>query len=165
MHGLRIGAPVRAWDRTVVPLAILSLGAAMIHFAVMADHVREWWLAGAFFAALGWFQALWSVGYVVRPSIGLVGAAIAVNALTVVIWAWSRTLGLPFGPDPGVAEAVGAPDVLATLLEVVLVIGLVVGRPPPGIGERWRRRAILATVALAAVVVGMTSAAIAMGGS
>ena len=37
----------------------------------------------------------------------------------VLTWAVSRTAGLPFGPDPGVAEAVAVPDVASVVLELV----------------------------------------------
>jgi hypothetical protein len=147
-------------------LAVLSLGAAAIHFAVIADHLREWWLSGVFFAALGWFQALWPIGYLLQPSRRVVWLGIVINLATVVVWTLTRTIGLPFGPAPGVPEGVGAPDALATALELSLVIGLLVTRGragPPSLDREWSSP-MITTLAAAAIVVGATSAAIAVGG-
>ena len=63
--------------------AALSVGAAAIHFAVIPDHLEEWWAFGLFFAVLGWFQAVWPIAYLDRPSSRLAWVAIAVNLATV----------------------------------------------------------------------------------
>lgn len=107
------------------PWAALSLGAAAIHYAVTAEHFAEWWAFGIFFAAISWFQALWAIGYALRPTNALAGLAIVVNATIVVMWIWSRTLGVPLGPGAGTVEEVGLRDALATLLELTLVFGLI----------------------------------------
>jgi hypothetical protein len=104
--------------------AALSVGAAAIHFAVIPDHLEEWWAFGLFFAVLGWFQAVWPIAYLDRPSRRLALLAIAVNLATVVVWAWSRTSGLPVGPEPGMPEAIGAADLASTAFEITLVVGL-----------------------------------------
>lgn len=148
-----------------VPVAILSLGAAAIHFAVMPEHVTEWWALGLFFAALGWFQAFWPIGYLTKPSARLAWLAIVINLATVFVWAWTRTLGLPFGPDPDVPETIGVADVLATAFEMLLVIGLLASRrlpAPESPDRRWSRWPT--TLAVAALVAVVTSVAIAVGG-
>ena len=43
------------------------------------------------------------------------------NGAMVEVWAVSRTTGLPVGPDPWMPEALGALDLLATGLEIVLI--------------------------------------------
>ena len=43
--------------------AALSVGSAAIHFAVIPDHLEEWWAFGLAFALLGWFQAVWPSSY------------------------------------------------------------------------------------------------------
>ena len=43
------------------------------------------------------------------------------NGAMVAVWAVSRTTGLPVGPDPWMPEALGALDLLATGLEIVLI--------------------------------------------
>jgi hypothetical protein len=112
-------ATARGHARAVV--ALLSIGAAVIHFAVVAEHFDEWWLTGTFFLALGVFQLVWAllVLHAPSPPLYLVGAA--ANALVVVLWIVSRTSGVPVGPEAGEAEAVALPDSLATAFEIVLV--------------------------------------------
>ena len=62
-------------------------------------------------------------------------AAAAVSAGPLLLWFWSRSTGLPFGPEPGEPEAIGLADCAACLLEVVtLVLALVLLRP----GDRAR---------------------------
>ncbi|MGH2679595.1 MAG: hypothetical protein ACRDG8_03800, partial [Actinomycetota bacterium] len=38
--------------------AALSAGAAAIHFAVISTHFEEYWVFGAFFFVVAWFQAV-----------------------------------------------------------------------------------------------------------
>ena len=40
--------------------AIASVGAGLIHFAVMPSHWLGWWAAGLFFAAIAVFQLMWA---------------------------------------------------------------------------------------------------------
>jgi hypothetical protein len=105
-------------------LAALSVVAGAIHFAVVPEHLGEWPAAGVFFVGLGAFQVLWALACLVRPSSRLAWAGVVVNALTVLLWAWSRTLGLPFAPEPGEIEPIGVPDVISSGLEVLLLAGL-----------------------------------------
>jgi len=60
--------------------------------------------------------------------------ALLVNAGTVALWFWTRTVGVPIGPKPGELEPIGAPDIAATIFEVAIVFGLLsfmsVRRPP-----------------------------------
>src|SRR6266511_3300231 len=90
-----------------VALAVTSLAAAGIHFAVMGDHFAEWFLAGLFFSVAAWLQALWAVGVVVPPDRrrrmpGLVGKLAAA-----LICSIPRTRVLQIGPEPRTAEALG----------------------------------------------------------
>ncbi len=105
-------------------LATLSLGAGAIHFAVISEHFAEYWVFGVFFAALAWYQAIWAVLYALRPRRMLGSTAILVNAGTVALWLWTRTIGVPIGPKAGEVEPIGAPDVAATIFEVAIVVGL-----------------------------------------
>jgi len=45
-------------------LALLSFGAAALHFAYAPTHFDEYWLYGTFFVTLAWAQLAW--GQVVR---------------------------------------------------------------------------------------------------
>jgi hypothetical protein len=116
-------------------LAALSMAAAAIHFAVMGEHFAEYVAFGVFFSVVAWFQAVWAVGVIVRPSRRLLLVGLIGNALVVIVWLASRTTGLPIGPEAGAAEAAAFVDVLATILEVAIVAGTAVlvrrGRSTP----------------------------------
>lgn len=116
-----------------VVVGLLSIGAAVVHFAVIAQHFDEWWLTGSFFVGIALFQLAWGLLVLVRPSALAYAAGAIVNALIVVTWIVSRTSGVPVGPHAGEAETVGVPDTLATAFEIALVlvlVGLLVGRSP-----------------------------------
>ena len=87
-------------------------------------------------------------------------AIAAGNAVVIVMWALSRTVGLPIGPTPGIAESVSLPDVLATIAEAAIVtlsIALAAIRRPLPVG-RWTTGA--AGVVASVVALGITIAAI-----
>jgi hypothetical protein len=142
-------------------LAMLSFGAAAIHFAVSPDHFGEWAPYGIAFACLAWFQVLWAAAYLARPDRRWATAAVVVNGGVVLVWAWSRTIGLPIGPEPGSTEPVGFADTLSSGLEALLVLGLLlVGSP---IGDRIARQpARWAGVVVAATVLVVLATLIAM---
>ncbi len=108
-------------------LAILSFGAAAIHFAVSPDHFGEWVPYGVAFACLAWFQLLWAATHLVGRARPSTTAAVVVNAGAVSVWVWSRTIGLPIGPSPGSPEPVGFADALSSGFEALLVLGLLAG--------------------------------------
>jgi small-conductance mechanosensitive channel len=109
-----------------------SLGAALIHFAVVQEHLAEWWLYGVFFAALGAVQLLWGGVALTEEELPAPRLFAAVNAVVLVLWLVTRTTGLPIGPEPWDAEPVGIADVMCGALELVVVVLLVlsVRRPP-----------------------------------
>lgn len=150
----------------VGPIAVLSLGAAAIHFAVMPEHFAEWWVFGLFFAGIGWFEALWAVWYVTFPTRRMAGLGLLVNAGTALLWAASRTIGLPIGPEPWVPEAIGVPDVVATLFELLLVLGLTVALSGLRAGRGSARLAfgamIVVTLGISVLVAVATTLAIAI---
>jgi hypothetical protein len=119
-----LGARLREVDISaplVTVAAGLSVGAAGIHFAVVQPHLEEDALAAFLFLALGWFQVIWAMGYIVRPSDALRIVAVVVNSGVVVAWFISRTIGLPIGSDPWVPETVGMADLISSSFEIVLV--------------------------------------------
>jgi len=100
--------------------AACSLGAAAIHFMVMGEHFREWWLYGTFFAVAAWLQVAWAGLLIARRTSRGILALGAVGQLgIVVLWLVTRTTGLPFGPNTGSAEAVGAADVVCSIFEAL----------------------------------------------
>jgi hypothetical protein len=121
-------------------LALLSLGAAGIHFAVTGLHFGETWYHGTFFALVAWLQLIWAVALMVKPSRRLLLAGIIGNLAVAEVWLVSRTIGIPFGPNSGTAEAVGFVDVLTTVFEAAIVLGAV-ALLRPTLGERPVRAA------------------------
>jgi hypothetical protein len=111
-----------AWRLLRWELVAASLGAAGIHFAVIVPHFNEYRPYGVFFLAVAWFQAIWAVLVVTNEDRRLLLAGLAVNAVVVGIWVWSRTAGLPIGPEPGMPEEIGAADSISTALEAVIVV-------------------------------------------
>ncbi len=163
-------SPSAAWPAVVgsrpgsTLLAILSFGAAGIHFAVSPDHFAEWLPYGVAFACLAWFQLSWSAAYLVGATRRLRIAGVVVNTAVVAVWAWSRTIGLPIGPEPGATEAVGFADALSSGLEAVLVLGLLTAHtqvPTRLAAGLARQPARWAVALLAALVVLATVAAMA----
>jgi hypothetical protein len=105
------------------PLGLLSLLAAVIHFAVTPEHFEEYVLFGVFFVVLAAFQFLWGVVMPQRPSPGVLWLGLVVNLGVIAIWVVSRTWGLPIGPEAGEAEEVGLLDGLSTAAEALIVLG------------------------------------------
>ncbi len=122
---LTIEMSTRARETTRIDLfalATLSLGGAAIHFAVIGEHFREYVLFGVFFSLVGWFEAMWALAYVVRPTRRLAVGALVVNTATVMTWGWAHLFGLPFGPEPGQVQPTTVTDLMATSFEVLLVV-------------------------------------------
>jgi hypothetical protein len=139
-------------------VAAFSAGAAAIHFAEISTHFEEYWIFGTFFFAVAWFQAGSAVAFVARPNRRLAALLVIVNLITIGIWIWSRMTGLPIGPEAGESEAIGAADLLATVLEALLVAWVVAVRAP-AIRSRTApgRLGTLATAIVWAAVIGMTA--------
>ena len=150
---------VRSATSWQIGLALTSLAAGAIHFAVTGDHVQAGIAFGLFFAALAWAQVLWAVGILMMPTRLLLAAGAAGNLAVVAIWVVSRTTGLPFGPAAGTAEPVGVADVAATTLELLIVTGaaLLLSHRASVEGRRVR---LSRAVPLSLAVMGVTSAVI-----
>lgn len=103
----------------------ISLGAAAIHLSVIQSHLDEGLEFAAFFLVTGWFQMVWPIAYLLRRSRSVALVAIVVNLGIVGVWVVSRTVGMPFGPTPWVAQSIGFADILATAMELSLA-GLLV---------------------------------------
>ena len=156
-----IVARTRADARTVVLAAALG-GAAVIHAAVVPEHLEQWTLAGVFFTVLAASEALLAAFVVLEPTRLVLGSTVAVSVVPLLLWALSRSVGLPFGPEPGVPEAVGLADLACCALELlalVLAVGLLVA-------PRERSSSILAEHARWLAVAGvLTVAALGIGGT
>ncbi len=105
-----------------LPLALAAAtaaGAALVHFAVSPEHFGEWWGFGLFFVLCGEVQLGWALLLGRHRGRRMLTVGIAGSLFLVAVWAMSRTAGLPFGPEPGAPEAVGIPDVVSVMLELV----------------------------------------------
>jgi hypothetical protein len=120
-----IAVPRSAAVEARTSLALASLGAGLIHVMAGFHHWSEWWLfgVGMFVMAVAQVAGAAALGYT-GGRFALV-AALVVNVAIVALWVWSRTTGLPFGPEPGEAEAIGSPDALCTATELVLLGGAI----------------------------------------
>jgi hypothetical protein len=115
----------RGYRRPTVPVlvaALLSLVAASVHTLVCPEHFHEALLYGGFFAVAAAAQLAW-VGLVLwRPSRRLLTVGLLANLAVVLLWAVTRTVGIPFGPEAGTVEAIEGLDIVATVGEVGIVV-------------------------------------------
>jgi hypothetical protein len=140
-------------------------GAAVIHAGVIAEHLHEWPAAGLFF--MGLTAAELVVAVVILRRIGgrnAVLAAITLSAVPLAVWTWSRTLGLPFGPEARIPEAVGVPDVLACVLEIGAVLAAVALLHPrrlvrPTLSSHPKGLAVLGLIAITTIAFAATGPA------
>ncbi len=51
-------------------LAMLSVLAAVIHFAVAGSHFQEYWLFGVLLLGVAWLQLGWAAAALFRPATG-----------------------------------------------------------------------------------------------
>src|SRR5712692_6001037 len=92
-------------------------------------------------------------------------AAVSAAAAAIHLAAMGEHLSesLPFGPDPGVAESVGAADLLATALEVVLVAGSLIELARPA-GAKPKEVVARSVMRSASVLTVVSAGALALGG-
>jgi hypothetical protein len=147
---------------TLSLVAFASLGAAAIHFAVIGEHFQEYWLFGVFFASVAWAQVGWAALVALRPSRAVLVVGGLSQASLVALYAVTRTAGIPLGPEPRVAEAVGSVDLFCTALEVLAAAGaLWLAFRPVRAARAPRRHASTIATGLAIAVAAATSLALA----
>lgn len=144
--------------------AVASIGASVIHFAVMPAHWRDWVPSGVFFAVLAVFQLVWAFVIWSRPTSWRLVAGIVVNAVVAVLWVTAHTRGAPFGPGAGRPEAADGAGICVLLLQCYVVMGSAWAWSRLGAAKnvpRFNRAVILLgaqTVMAFAVVAGVVSA-------
>jgi hypothetical protein len=117
-------APAVSSTQTFVRcLAMLSAGAAVIHFAVAQMHYQEYWAFGAFMIATGILQLAWVGAALSGAGRWLWAAGAVMNSGIVAVYIVTRTVGDIVGPTPHEVEPVGFGDAFCTVLEGLLVIG------------------------------------------
>jgi hypothetical protein len=156
----RVASGSRAADVRLL-LAGSLVAAAAVHAAVVPAHLTEWPTAGMFFILL----TIWELAVAglllarIEERMMLLAAAV-VSVGPLAVWLLSRTAGLPFGPEPGVAETIGLPDIAACLLEVLsLVTALVLlrrGADNQRPVSSAHARSLVALALVAVAVIGIT---------
>ena len=122
----------------VVVLAGLATTAALIHISAAAQHLAESWVLGVFFVLVGAGQLLvgcWIYRHPRDTRARAVGATASI--IVALLWIFSRTTGLPFGPDRGAVTSVGVADTIATVQELTFAA---IALPLTGPAERSDRR-------------------------
>ncbi len=108
----------------VVGAASLSLVAALIHLWMISGHAWLWWGYGVFFLVTALAQGLLGVALLRWPVAPIVLAGIWGNLAVVLLYVFTRTVGVPFGPHTGKVEDAGILDMTATFTEMGLVVVL-----------------------------------------
>ena len=121
----------------VLALSGLMLTAGTIHLVATVQHLDLGWELPAFFAVVGALQLYCAWAFYERPDDrNLLVLAAAGSIVVGLLWLFSRTTGLPFGPEQGRSK-VGVSDTIATLQEFAFAyVALALVRAP----EITRRR-------------------------
>jgi hypothetical protein len=172
-RALADGTEVRTSPSTARPLllgalAALSVGAAAIHFAVIFEHFDEYSLYGVFFLVLAWAQLVWpavlvALSLAARRLAAWLWLGIAGNAIVLVVYFSSRSIGLPIGPDTKTVEAWGGLDLVCSIEEILLIVIAAAILARPGLLARPVRfrsqaRSLASLLAAPVVVVAATAA-------
>lgn len=142
--------------------AVASLGAGVVHAAVVPGHLDSWVASGVFFVLLAAFQVLWAAAWLWRPGRPLLAVGLVAGLATVGLWAWSRSpFGLPIGPDAGEQMQMGAAGVISTVLELVVVAALLAWAWSPRPDGAERRTVASPGGAVAATALALATAGVA----
>jgi hypothetical protein len=141
-----------------------SLGAGLVHFAVVHEHFQEWWLFGVFFLIVGVLQIGWAMLALARDTVPIPRLTAAASVAILVLWVVSRTSGIPVGPEPWAAEPWGTADILCAVLEAVVVVLLLVilrSRTPATTNRKLTRTQLVLLAVGALVMAAITTPALA----
>jgi hypothetical protein len=129
-----LGADLRAWRRKrgvdrstrrtpalMLGAAAMSAGAGVVHVIACPEHFGEAFLYGLFMAVSAGCQLGWSLIVVSRFGRWTIPVGLAGNAAIVLLWTFTRTVGIPLGPEAGEVERIGGLDALATGCEIAVV--------------------------------------------
>ena len=123
---------LRSREPVISTVCLASVMAGAIHALVTPDHLQEDIRFGISFVALTVFQFGLAFALLRRPSMATFTLGASVNLMVLSVWVVSRTAGLPFGPHPGIPEAVGLLDSVSGVYELIVVAGcLWLGRHLP----------------------------------
>ena len=101
--------------------------AGFVHGGVTAHHAHEAALLGWAMAAMCAAQLTWAVWLLFSPSLRVIEVGVVGNLAIVVLWTWTRLVGIPFGLAGGLRQRIGPWDATCTVAEVAaLLAGLTV---------------------------------------
>ncbi len=115
----RPAARVVGLPHGALALAGMAATAGVVHLVAMVEHIAEDWGLAVFFALVGAAQvaAGWRI-YRNAADARLLKLVALGSVAVALAWVWSRTTGMPFGPEAGRVAKVGVGDTIATLLEL-----------------------------------------------
>jgi hypothetical protein len=134
-----------------VILGLLSMAVALIHAAVIEQHWTTYWLYGVFFILVGSAQLAWALAITAAPRRWLLWAGVAGNTLVVLTWIVTRAVGALVGPAATVSERAGFGDLVATVMQVLIVagcLGLLLRRSRAGAGWWGEQARVIAALAV-----------------
>jgi hypothetical protein len=138
-----------AYDQRRKLAAAVSVSSAVIHVSASVHHFSEYWLFGTLFLVAAAAEIAWSARVWRHDSPALLVAGAVLQLGVVAVWVWSRTMGLPIGPDAGEAERIGALDVQSTVDELLTVLLVALLLPRLSLG---RSRALVTAVEVLAIL-------------
>lgn len=142
-----------------ITLAAALLGAAVIHFAMVPQHMSEWAPEGVAFIATGWVQVALAVVVIVRPRRWMLTATLLTSAIFIGAWTVTRVWGPPFGPGSGLAQPSSFVDLACVALEAVAIVVALCALWRPRLGATWNTEGlVIASIIPVAVLVLATSA-------
>jgi hypothetical protein len=144
--------------RVLSVIALASIAAGAINLAAAATVGRSNAQNLAFFVVVTVVQLAWGAVALVRAPRWWLALGGAANLVVAVTWVVSRTAGLPVGPEAHSTLPAHFPDTLATVLEVVVVVGavalLVRGRGLAASAARSLGVTVAAAVVVGALAIG-----------
>jgi hypothetical protein len=143
---------VSRFDGVEVFLMSGLLGAAAIHAVVIREQLSLWPAAGVFLVLLAIAEVDVAALFLIRLRSPALLATVVVSAGPLLLWLYSRTIGLPFGPQAGVPQPVGLADVSAALLEAAMLVVAVLALWSPQRQRTPSTSPLLVRLALVAVL-------------
>ena len=114
----RSAAQAVSLPHATLALAGLAVVAGTIHLVATIEHLGVDWELALFFALVGVAQIAGAWWLYRRPGDLRVLKLLAAGSVAIaLLWVWSRTIGLTFGPETG-RRTVGVGDTIATLFEL-----------------------------------------------
>jgi hypothetical protein len=117
-------APYTEAQTVLALVAALAFIGALIHVGAAVDHWREYHLYTLVFSCLAALQTCWAL-LILRgasPRVLALGCVMQLGIL--VLWAVSRTVGVPLAPSAWAPEQIGIADLLETIGELTTVLAV-----------------------------------------